>query len=169
MSSLTIRHLVMGLAGLVVLAVVNFTIFQTESRLTQGQVIYLSLAPVDPRSLIQGDYMQLNYALTQELRNLSELPEKGKVVLSLDEQNIATFERLYQGEPLAANEILLNYRQWDSWNISIGPDSFFFEEGRADDYANARYAAFRVADNGQSMLINLHDEDLRPLGPDHFN
>ena len=169
MSSLTIRHLVMGLVGLVVLAVVNFSIFQTETRLTQGQVIYVRLAPVDPRSLIQGDYMQLNYALLQELRAIDDLPERGKLVLSLDEQNIATFERLYQGEPLAANEILLNYRQWDTWNISIGSDSFFFEEGQADDYANARYAAFRVADNGQSMLINLHDGDLRPLGPDHFN
>jgi uncharacterized membrane-anchored protein len=164
-----IRHLVMGLVGLVVLAVVNFSIFQTETRLTQGQVIFLNLAPVDPRSLIQGDYMQLNYALLQELRAIEDLPERGKVVLSLNEQNVATFEGVYQGEPLAANEILLNYRQWDTWNISIGPDTFFFQEGRDDDYTAARYAAFRVADNGQSMLINLHDEALRPLGPDHFN
>ncbi|XOT97907.1 GDYXXLXY domain-containing protein, partial [Alcaligenes pakistanensis] len=30
-----------------------------------GQTVLLELAPVDPRSLMQGDYMSLNFALSQ--------------------------------------------------------------------------------------------------------
>lgn len=164
MSSLTLRHIIMGLVGLSILAFVNVNIFQTETRLTQGQVIFLQLAPVDPRSLIQGDYMQLNYALNNELSILSDLPEKGQLVLKLDEQKVAAFSRVYQGGALAPDEILLNYRRLEYGQVQIGPDSFFFQEGLADDYAEARYAALRVADNGQSLLVGLRNETLSPLG-----
>ena len=36
-------------------------ILKNEQHLTQSDSIYIRLAPVDPRSLIQGDYMALNY------------------------------------------------------------------------------------------------------------
>lgn len=165
MLSLTLRHILMGAVGLLVLGFINFNIIQTEIRLTQGQVIFLQLAPVDPRSLIQGDYMQLNYALNNEVRMQSDLSEKGQLVLKLDEQNIATFDRIYQGEPLAPREILLNYRRQEYGDVKIGPESFFFQEGLADDYAEAKYAALRVAANGQSLLVGLRGEALAPLGP----
>lgn len=164
MSSLTLRHIAMGVVGLIILAFVNVNILQTEIRLTQGQVIFLPLAPVDPRSLIQGDYMRLNYALTNELPPMSDLPNKGQLVLRLDEQQIATFDRVYQGGVLAPQEILLNYHEQDNGQIQIGPESYFFQEGQADDYAQARYAALRVADNGQSLLVGLRSETLAPLG-----
>ena len=46
---------------------VNTGIYQAERTLSQGEVVYLELAPVDPRSLIQGDYMALDYALERDL------------------------------------------------------------------------------------------------------
>lgn len=164
MSNLKLRHLIMIVVGLLVLAFVNFSIFQTETSLAQGRVIFLELAPVDPRSLIQGDYMQLNYALTDQLRGMNDLPERGQLVLRVDEQNVATFERVYQGEALAPNEILLNYRKQD-WEVWIAPESFFFQEGHAGYYEEAEYGALRVADNGQAMLVGLQGEDFNPLGP----
>ncbi len=166
MLSLTLRHILMGVVGLLVLGFINFNIIQTEMHLTQGQVIFLQLAPADPRSLIQGDYMWLNYALNNEVRMRNDLPEKGQLVLKLDAQNIATFDRAYQGEPLAPREILLNYRRQKYGDIRIGPESFFFQEGHADDYVRAKYAALRVTDNGQSLLIGLRSETLTPLGPE---
>jgi uncharacterized membrane-anchored protein len=164
MSNLKVRHLIMAVIGLIVLAVINFSILQTETSLAQGRVIFLELAPVDPRSLIQGDYMRLNYAITDQLRALEELPERGQVVLRVDEQNVATFDRLYQGEALAPNEILLNYRK-QGWQVWIGPESFFFQEGHAEAYEAAEYGELRVAENGQVMLTGLRSEDLSPLGP----
>jgi uncharacterized membrane-anchored protein len=109
--------------------------------------------------------MQLNYALNNELSILSDLPEKGQLVLKLDGQKVATFSRVYQGGVLAPDEILLNYRRLEYGQVQIGPDSFFFQEGHAGDYAEARYAALRVADNGQSLLVGLRSETLAPLGP----
>ncbi|MFX7329222.1 GDYXXLXY domain-containing protein, partial [Acinetobacter baumannii] len=34
---------------------------QKEMLLKEGQLVLLPLAPVDPRSLMQGDYMALRY------------------------------------------------------------------------------------------------------------
>uniref|UniRef100_UPI00194032D6 GDYXXLXY domain-containing protein n=1 Tax=Bordetella pseudohinzii TaxID=1331258 RepID=UPI00194032D6 len=57
------RRAAVVLAGLaLVLAVCNITIYQREQLLAHGQVAILELAPVDPRSLMQGDYMALRFA-----------------------------------------------------------------------------------------------------------
>ena len=40
-----------------------------ETTILKGKLVYLELAPVDPRSLMQGDYMALYYAI-QGNRNI---------------------------------------------------------------------------------------------------
>ena len=44
-----------------------------------------------------------------------------------------------------------------------GPGAFFFEEGTAARYANARYGEFRVSDDGDMILTGLRDAQRRPL------
>ena len=45
-----------ALAGLLlVLAAVNYSIYGKEEIVRSGETVYLELAPVDPRSLMQGD------------------------------------------------------------------------------------------------------------------
>ena len=39
----------------------NWSVYKKEQTLKDGQLILLQLAPVDPRSLMQGDYMRLSY------------------------------------------------------------------------------------------------------------
>ena len=56
------RHLAV-LLGLVILLLVNRAIWDKEQQLRDGRVVLLALAPVDPRSLMQGDYMRLRYAV----------------------------------------------------------------------------------------------------------
>ncbi|MDO5650651.1 MAG: GDYXXLXY domain-containing protein [Moraxella sp.] len=51
--------------------VLSFAVFGTsiiayENHLTTGKVIYVELAPVDPRSILQGDYMQLEYNIPND-------------------------------------------------------------------------------------------------------
>ena len=55
------------LAGVAILALANFSIYSRERLLTEGSVVLLHLAPVDPRSLMQGDYMALNFAVANSL------------------------------------------------------------------------------------------------------
>jgi uncharacterized membrane-anchored protein len=47
--------------------------------------------------------------------------------------------------------------------IWIGARDFFFEEGRAEDYATARFAELRVTGDGDTVLVALRDKELRRL------
>lgn len=53
----------------VVLLLFVKAVWDKESTIKEGKLVLLELAPVDPRSLMQGDYMQLNYAITREGRS----------------------------------------------------------------------------------------------------
>ena len=52
---------------IIFLAIIGWMIFEKEMVVNSGQTFLLELAPVDPRSIMQGDYMILNYDI---LRNL---------------------------------------------------------------------------------------------------
>ena len=71
--------------------------------------------------------------------------------------------RFDNGAALAADEVAFRYRVRHG-TPKFGTNAYFFEEGRAGDYANARYGEFRVAPNGEAILTALRDEALRVLG-----
>ncbi len=165
----TKRHvLVAVLAGVLILALLNWNIFKRERLIEQGRIVLLQLAPVDPRSLMQGDYMALHFALANELQRTTsrgEPSEDGIAILNLDERNIAQFVRLDDGQPLQSGEVRLRYRVRDGrGNIKIATNAFFFEEGQGAIYETARYGEFRVDDSGDAILTQLRDEQLKVLG-----
>jgi uncharacterized membrane-anchored protein len=159
-----VRLAILWLVAVVGLLFVNYSIYGREQLITTGQPILLELAPVDPRSLIQGDYMALRYRIAVDLENQENLPIRGKLVISVDENGVASFVRIDDGTPLGPNERLLNYYKQD-WQIDLGAPSFFFQEGTADAYVDAKYGEMRVDEGGTSVLIGLRDENLQPLGP----
>lgn len=160
------RKVIALLAGLAVLAFVNISIHQRETLLTEGKVVLLELAPVDPRSLMQGDYMALDFAAARVLRDQYEqgkLPQDGRIVLRLDSRGVGTFHRIDQdGTPLVPNEMVLRYRVRDR-QPRFGTNAFFFQEGTAARYSTARYGEFRVAADGEAILTGLRGADLRGL------
>lgn len=145
---------------LLIIVVVNFLIFSKEKTLANGRTMLLRLAPVDPRSLIQGDYMVLRYTIAGEVSK-TQLKNSGCIVVSLDKNNVAKFVRVHNGESLQTGEHLLFYRNRGS--LRLGAESFMFQEGYADLYANARYGELKVDESGASVLIGLRDEDFNPL------
>jgi uncharacterized membrane-anchored protein len=154
------------LAG-VCLAIPAGLVAHKEHILATGRPVYLDLLPRDPRSLMQGDYMVLRYALEPDV--LAQKPARGKgaLVVRLDERGVASLARLDAGDqPLAANEQLLRFRYLPDGAppVRIGAESFFFEEGTADVYAGARYGKLVVDAAGRSVLVGLADESLAPLG-----
>ncbi|BBI48930.1 membrane protein [Vreelandella olivaria] len=162
------------LATVVVLALVNGAIWQKEHHLAEGEIVYLELAPVDPRSLMQGDYMALNFALANQIHSalfrqddaLQDEPLKvsnGYVVVRLDEQRIAHFQRLDDGSALANNERRLRYRLRNG-QVRFATDAFFFQEGHGERYEAARYGQFRVNDQGEPLLVAMYDNGLNRLG-----
>jgi uncharacterized membrane-anchored protein len=150
--------------GLVlVLGVSNFAIAQKERQLARGTPMLVELAPVDPRSLIQGDYMRLNYAMNRELGSLRGLPADGRLVVTLDGNGVARFVRVHdERTALAPGERLLQYRE-RSGRVRIGTDAFYFQEGHAERYAGARYGELRVEPSGGSVLVGLRDTLFRSL------
>lgn len=59
---LVVFTLVLALVG------INGRILSYETLLKEGQVVRFALAPVDPRSIMQGDYMVLDYAIARDVR-----------------------------------------------------------------------------------------------------
>lgn len=148
-----------------VLLVVNLGIAQKEALIAEGQPVFLPLAPVDPRSLMQGDFMRLNFALP------GEVPAQGggllaarrpHVVASLDERRIARLLRLHDGSPLAPGELLIELApKGGRWTVVT--DAWFFAEGEAGRWSAARFGEFRVKPDGQALLVGLRGEALAKL------
>ena len=161
-------------ALIAVLGIVNASIIGKEKHLAEGQVVYLELAPVDPRSLMQGDYMALNFRVAQQVYEALTKSEEyrswnrnaetsdGYVVVSLDEKRIGTFQHLQDEQPLANNEIKLHYRVRNG-AVKFATNAFFFQEGHAQAYEAARYGEFRVNEDGELLLAAMFDGNLERI------
>lgn len=160
----------------VVLSLVNWSITKKEKHLAEGKIVYLELAPVDPRSLMQGDYMALRFTLARDVYGaLPKTKENrrwrhdvaasdGFVVTHLDEQQKGTFKCLYESQPLSDDEILLRYRVRNG-AVKFATNGYFFQEGHGKYYQSARYGQFRVDKKGELLLTAMYDEQLNKLQP----
>lgn len=153
-------------AGLLVLGVVNWTIYAREQLLASGRVVLLELAPVDPRSLLQGDYMALRFKAANEAfgRDGRQRAEDGRIVVRVGERGVGSFARRDASEPLGQDELLLRYRVREG-RAKFATNAFFFQEGTGRLYSGARYGEFRVAPDGEMLLTHLVDEKFERLGP----
>ena len=154
------RKIIVLLTGIGILALVNFSIYRNERVLADGRLVFLELAPVDPRSLMQGDYMALRFAIA---RSVSDPQRDGYLVVGLDNRGVGIFRRLDDGNPLAPDELKLFYRVRDN-GVKLGTNAFFFQEGDASLYAAAKYGEARVDSQGQMLLTGLRDVNLQPMG-----
>jgi uncharacterized membrane-anchored protein len=160
----------------IILVLVNWSIFQKERQLAEGRTVYLELAPVDPRSLMQGDYMALRFRLADEVygallqredaevRRYEEMVSDGRAVVRLDERKVGSFKSLYEDQTLSEDEMLIRYRVRNG-QVKLATNAFFFQEGHGEYYEPARYGQFRVDNRGELLLVALFDKSLNKLGP----
>lgn len=177
------RALLIG-GTLLTLGVVGALVADKEHTLRTGTTVYLELQPVDPRSLIQGDYMRLRYKIEGELGPMRRpgtgflrkilfgrsspnvdlsAPEDGLLVIRQPPFAGAELLRIDDGTPLSSGLIRLRYRKRGD-TYTIGSNAFYFEEGTAELYENAKFGELRVDADGDSVLVGLLDQDLHPLG-----
>jgi uncharacterized membrane-anchored protein len=162
-----VRRAIAILAGLALLAAANYAIYSREELLAEGKVVLLELAPVDPRSLMQGDFMALRFKVADQAFGgvrVKGVPD-GRLVVKLDERGVGRFVRRDGGEPIAQGEIPLRYRVRDE-KVKFATNAYFFQEGQGRIYARARYGEFRVAPSGDLLLTHLCAENLARLGPE---
>lgn len=156
------RRLAFAVATILIAAYVGFAVSTKEKIRQEGRVVYLPLAPLDPRSLMQGDYMILRYPFS---RNRDDLPRRGVFVLTLDSRGVGQIVRTQRsGEGLAAGEVCVRFFMHDN-GPRIGAESFFFQEGHGTKFAQARFAALRVSKDCDKLLTGLLDANLKPINP----
>jgi uncharacterized membrane-anchored protein len=158
-----LRNAITLATAVAVLVLVNLAIVEKERVLAEGRVVLLELAPVDPRSLMQGDYMALSFRQQNDLM-AAKVMEDGHIVVRVDGTGVGTFVRVDDGRPLGADEVRLRYRIRNG-SVRFATNAFFFEEGTASRYVDARYGEFRVDEEGELLLTGLRGRDLQRLGP----
>lgn len=145
----------------------NWSIYAKEQLKANGQPVLLALAPVDPRSLMQGDYMRLNYQVATEAGPfgvVNGLAERGYIVVAVDPAtHVASYRRIDHGAPLQPGELRLRYHVENSRMIIV-PNSFMFQEGQRDVYKDAKYGVFK-ADGDSHLLTGLADANRKEITP----
>lgn len=154
-----------ALTALATLLVVNFGIWDKESLIAHGQPVFVELAPVDPRSLMQGDFMRLGFRVPGQLQDELGVPARDRrlVVAGRDARGVATMLRPARpSEDLAEGELLLELvPKGGRWGL--GSDAWYFKEGDGQRWQAARYGEFRVAADGRALLVGMADAELRPI------
>lgn len=163
---------IIALATLIIaLFVVNWSIYEKQQILENGQIVFLKLAPIDPRSLMQGDYMALQFEIANQIR--AELKDNdqnqhnnklkdGFVSVQLDERGVASFVSIGV-KNITPQTISLQFRIRKG-RVKFATNAYFFEEGSAKNLERAKYGKFRVSQNGELLLVTLHDNNLKKVG-----
>jgi uncharacterized membrane-anchored protein len=122
------------------------TVAVQEHALATGKIILLETARVDPRDLLRGDYLILNYKISDVPVNLfsppvmKDLPEGTKIYVALapaTNQFYAVVKASTNQFTPAADEVLLKGKStWLQWNASTnsvhveyGLERFYVAEG----------------------------------------
>ena len=140
----------------VVFIFMNVQIFQKESIKNDGEVIYFKLAPVDPRAFMLGDYMALNFE--HNLRNYSD-ENMQTFIVTLNDQKVVIDAEPYQDTTVKDNQRLFKIQD------QLRPDRFYFQEGHAQSYEEAKYGLFRYVSPSQFLLDDMTDETLAIIIP----
>jgi uncharacterized membrane-anchored protein len=167
-----VKLAILGL--LLSLGLVNWSIMLKERHLAEGDIVYLQLAPVDPRSLMQGDYMALRFQIANQVYDALPKTKKsgrgrqevaaddGFVVVHLDERKVATFKSIGTPQDLAKGDMLLRFRVRNG-EVKFATNAYFFQEGHGQYYQTAKFGQFRVDHKGELLLTALFDQDLKRL------
>jgi uncharacterized membrane-anchored protein len=122
------------------------TAFTQERLLRVGQIVLLETQPVDPRDLLRGDYVRLNYKISNVPANLfsppvkTDLPSGTTIFVALAPTGT---NQLYEATRAgtenftpAANEVLLRGKTAQNWrnnagsiHVEYGLEQYFVAEG----------------------------------------
>ncbi|MGN6645638.1 MAG: GDYXXLXY domain-containing protein, partial [Cytophaga sp.] len=91
------------------------------------------------------------------------IPKRGYIVVKLDTFGVAQKVRLQEGKtPLNDGEYLIVYTR-TKWDLNIGAESYFFQEGEADKFAEAKYGGLKIDTKGNNVLEGLYDENRKRI------
>ncbi|MDH5465237.1 MAG: GDYXXLXY domain-containing protein [Thiovulaceae bacterium] len=140
--------------SVLIFVVINGIIWQKEHHIANAIEVKIGLQPLDPRSIMQGDYMRLRYDFLK--LKTKGLPKSGLLKINLDHENFITKITPYNNEELKKNEYLIQFSKKRYNRVHIAAESFMFEEGKGDYYAKATHAKLLITKDGATLLKGLY-------------
>ena len=109
--------------------------------------------------------MRLRYKIATEAfnRSIENDIQDGFILAEISPQNVAKYIAIYSGETLTENQQLLKFRIRKS-RLKFATNAFFFEEGTADKFQQAKYGEFKVDEDGNMLLVSMRDAEFNLLG-----
>ena len=182
----SIKKILLIINIVILFVVTGFSANKEESYKKLDSYFYLELTPVDPRSLLQGDYMTLNYDITdkasdfiynnrtyiydgenenevEEIRELRKLADakRAYIAVRLDKNRAARYVKITKEKTDEKDLLFIAYKT-DGFNVDINANSYLFQEGTGDKYQNARYSKVVLVGNNL-RLIDLRDKDFKEI------
>ncbi|MGG1684632.1 GDYXXLXY domain-containing protein [Pseudalkalibacillus sp. NRS-1564] len=153
------------LIWLVVILMISFVTYngvKNEVALQSGKEIRLALAPVDPRSMLQGDYVTLRYDISTLSGAVLPANKKIKVVLASTSDGSYEYGGYYKIEgdwnksyEPSDDDIIVNGTTYSDHDVQYGIESFFIPEGAGSTFEGKTTASIKVSESGNAILIDL--------------
>ncbi|WP_143415749.1 GDYXXLXY domain-containing protein [Geobacillus sp. E263] len=141
----------------------GYVVWDKEQHLRNGEVVKLELEPIDPRSLLQGDYVRLRY----DISTIPHIDGRGKVqvVLRKDNDGVHRFVHVYsmngkkqEGYVRQEGDVLVNGTLYGN-TIVYGIESYFVPEGEGMNLQErTRFAYVRVSETGDALLEEVRGQ-----------
>ncbi|MBL4659924.1 MAG: GDYXXLXY domain-containing protein [Alcanivoracaceae bacterium] len=154
---------------IIALIAINININKKQHLIANGEVLLFKLTPVDPRSLMQGDYMRLRFELAAKIQDHLRLlngqttipAQQGFAVVMKDENNVVSFVDLFHNQQITDTQYMIPFK-FRNYRVVFTTNAFYFQEGQASHFQKARFGQFKMAD-GEMLLLHMLDEDLKVL------
>ena len=134
------RRMTILLFAVVAAQVIGLVVFASvrQVALTQGREVTLQTVPVDPRSLLQGDYAILDYEIARLPERWWEVSPGATMYVRLEEcGRVWCADRYSRREP-DANEVYIKGTINDRRRLDFGIGTFFVPEGTGHIVERAR-------------------------------
>lgn len=162
----TLASGLVALSTLATAGIFTVSVREKEAILAAGQTVYIALIPVDPRSMVQGDYMALRFFLPSgqnDTKILESAPHPvGVMTIGANKIGMVTHIAAEAGSMAAPGERFVKLRR-DKGSWSLGINAWFFREGQGKKFEAAKYGEFRLGPKGDLLLVAMADEHLKRI------
>lgn len=149
---------------------INLNINKKQDLIENGEVLLFELAPVDPRSLMQGDYMRLRFKLARKIQDKlyvkntnKTIPiHQGFAIVEKGKNQVVSFVGLFNNQELKQNQFMVPYK-FRKYQIIFTTNAFYFQEGKASHFQKAKYGQFRMSKLGEMLLVKMVDKEFNVL------
>jgi uncharacterized membrane-anchored protein len=137
-----------------------------EQIFRSGATVVLRAMPVDPRSLLQGDYVDLNYEIALMPQYVPEPPIGSEVFVSLAEKGDVWEAIAYDTSKPGGKEVFIKGIFGRRGRLDFGIGTYFVPEGTGRIIERAQDLKVRVAiSGGGTALIKEVLIDGQPFDP----